>query len=128
MRPLRDGEEPVLTAAAGRTMTLALEEGSEGVPPVPPVINVEPIQSVPSTGLPASIVELAESSSTESVEDPKSDDELEEASHGSKRKQANVDVGVGPSKRRRVIPTEEQSSFEEDASHSYHVEHTSSPK
>ena len=73
-------------------------------------------------------MELSESSSTESVEAPKSDDELESASQGTKRKQADVDAGVGPSKRRRAVLADEQSSSGEDASRSYHVEHTSPPK
>ena len=77
VRPLRDDKEPVLQAAAGRTMTLAPEEGSEDVPPV---IDVEPIQIVPSSGPQVPIVDLSESSSTESVEAPKSDNELESVS------------------------------------------------
>ena len=55
-------------------------------------------------------------------------DEPESASQGTKRRQANIDAGVGPSKRRRVVLADEQSSSEEDASRSYHVEHTSPPK
>ena len=39
-----------------------------------------------------------------------------------------MDVGVGTSKRRRTLVADEQSSSGEDASHSLHIEHTSSPK
>ena len=48
VRPLRDGEEPILKVVAGRTMTLVPEEGSEDVPPI--IIDAGPIQSVPSSG------------------------------------------------------------------------------
>ena len=83
VRPLRDGEEPVLQAAAGRTMTLAPEEGSEDVPPV--IVDAEPIQSVPSSGPQVSVVELLESRSAESAEAPKSENETVEGLNASRR-------------------------------------------
>ena len=40
MRPLREGEEPILQATAGRLLELAQEESSEGTQPV---VNATPV-------------------------------------------------------------------------------------
>ena len=124
VRLLRDGEEPVLQAAAGRTMVLAPEEGSADTPPV----EAEPIRSFPSLTPQVPVVELSETDSTESAEAPKSENEPESASQGTKRKQAGEDAGIGTSKRRRALVSDEQSSSEEDASRFLHVDDTTSPK
>ena len=124
--PLRDGEEPVLQATAGRTMVIAQEEGSEDVPPV--VMEAHPIRSIPSAASHVHMVELSETNSSESAEAPNTENEPESASQGTKRNQVDGDAGVGKSNRRRPLFSDEQSSSQEDVSRSLLVEDTSSPK
>ena len=46
VRPLREGETPVLAATAGRTMELAQEEPEDSPPAA---LQVTPVQSVPQS-------------------------------------------------------------------------------
>ena len=92
VRPLRDGEESVLQATAGRAMVIAPKEGSEDVPSV--FLEAQPIWSIPSPAPQVPVVELSETSSSKSAETPKTVNELESASQGTKHKQTDVDAGI----------------------------------
>ncbi|GJV85475.1 hypothetical protein Tco_1525373 [Tanacetum coccineum] len=88
VRPLRDGEEPLLESTAGRTMKLVLEQ-----PEVesPDVLAPTPLRSVPG----------AES-------------EAREADSGLKRKRGTSDDGAGTSKRVRYVSLGGSTSTEEE--------------
>ena len=48
VRPLREGEQPILEAIAGHLLELAQIESSGGTPPV---VNTTPVQTVPAQGV-----------------------------------------------------------------------------
>ena len=48
VRPLRDGERPILEATFGRLLELAQTDSSGGTPPV---VNATPVQTVPAQGV-----------------------------------------------------------------------------
>ena len=50
VRPLREGETPILEATAGRTMEYAQEEPANASPPV---LEATPVRSVPSQQVPS---------------------------------------------------------------------------
>ena len=77
VRPLRDGETPILEATAGRTMEYAQEE-PENVSQ--PLLEATPVRSVPSQQVPSS--ELSRTDSSEGMGILKADSEQEEASQG----------------------------------------------
>ena len=93
VRPLRDGETPILEATAGRTMELTQEEPGNASPGV---LDATPVHRVPSQRLPHP--ELSRTDSSESMGILKADSEPEEASQGVKRKKASGDGGAGTSK------------------------------
>ena len=113
VRPLREGEAPILEATAGRTMEFVQEE-PENVPPV--VLEATPVRSVPNPRVQSPEVELSRTDSSESVGITRAESEPEEASQGVKRKKASGGDGAGTSKRRRHVILGGRSSSEEDAS------------
>ena len=102
VRPLREGEQPILEATAGRLLELAQVESSDGTPPV---VNATPVQTVPVQGVVA-----PESSASVGV--LQVDTDSEEERQGAKRK-ASDDGGEGTSKRRRHTIVVEESTDEE---------------
>ena len=125
VRPLREGETPILEATAGHTMELAQEEPANASPTI---VEATPLRSFPNP-----LVQSPEGSRTESaesVEIRRADSEPEEVSQGVKRKQSSGGNGAGTSKRRRHVITIDASS-EEDGSPSIPAQETaeaSSPK
>ena len=125
VRPLRDGETPILEATAGRTMEYAQEELANASTPL---LEATPVRSVPSQQVPSP--ELSRTDSSEGMGILKADSDQEEASQGVKRKKVSGGDGAGTSKRRRHIITVDVSS-EEDVSPSvtaWDTAVTSSPK
>ena len=111
VRPLKEGEEPVLESMAGRTMDLVLEE-PEDVPPV--VLVATPLRSVPSTDVPHPEMELLSSDSSDFVGVTKVVSETEEESSRKKRKRGSAGDGAGTSKRRRHLILGDDASSSED--------------
>jgi hypothetical protein len=109
VRPLREGEEPILEATAGYTTVLA-QVGPEDSPPAAALVT--PVQSVPPYGEQSPVVEEVHTESSNSVEI------LEPAvvAQGVKRKEASGSYGAGMSKRRRHLIADEESSAAEDMS------------
>ena len=107
VRPLRDGERPILEATAGRLLELAQIESSDGTPPV---MNATPVQTVPAQGVVAPELVRAESSASIGV--LQVDTDSEEERQGAKRKAAD-DGGEGTSERRRHTIVVEESTDEE---------------
>lgn len=98
VRPLREGETPIMEATAGRLMEYAQEE--------PANVAQSPLEATPVRSVPTQEVQSPEPShthSSEGVEILKADSEPEEASQGVKRKKVSGDGGAGTSKRRRLI-------------------------
>lgn len=110
VRPLRDGETPILEATAGRTMEFVQEEPTNASLLV---LEATPVRSVPTQGVQSP--EPPRTDSSESMGIFKAESDAEEAGQGVKRKKASGDDGAGTSKRRRHIITVDVSS-EEDAS------------
>ena len=109
VRPLREGEEPVLEATAGRITVLA-QEGPEDSPPAATLVT--PVQSVPPSGEQSPVVGESRTESSNSVEIL----EPEVNAQGVKRKGASGSYGAGTSKRRRHLIADEESSAAEDVS------------
>lgn len=108
VRPLRDGEAPVLEATAGRTMELELEEPGNASPGV--------LEATPVTSVPNLRVQSPESSHPESAHIAgilRVESDSEEASQGVKRKKVSDDGDVGTSKRRRHTIAVDVSSDED---------------
>ncbi|GJT74853.1 hypothetical protein Tco_1041578, partial [Tanacetum coccineum] len=93
VRPLRDGEEPLLESTAGRTMELVLEQ--------PEVESTDVLAPTPLRSVPGATVEPPgpDATSIGSSEDA----DVAEVDSGLKRKRATSDDGVGPSKRVRHV-------------------------
>ena len=107
VRPLREGEVPILEATAGRLLEPAQEESSDVAQPG---LNATPVQTVP-----AQVVRTPEPVRTESSEGVgilKVDTDSEGEHQGAKRKAAD-DGGEGTSKRRRHVITVDESTDEE---------------
>ena len=107
VRPLREGEQPILEATAGRLLELAQEESSGGAQPV---VNATPVQTVP-----AQVVaepDPVRTESSDSVRILKVDTNSEDENQGAKRKAAD-DHGEGTSKRRRHTIIVDESADEE---------------
>ena len=121
VRPLRDGEQPILEATDGNLTVFGT------VSSLPAAVLVPPVQSVPPTEGVSPVVEEALSESSDSVEilEP-AVDTLEPAvatlepvveTQGVKRKEASSSgYGAGPPKRRRHIIADEESSTPDDRS------------
>ena len=109
VRPLRDGEEPILEAAAGH-LTAFGSVAREDSPPAATL--VVPVQSVPPTGEQSPVVEESRTESSNSVEIL----EPVVVAQGVKRKEASGSYGAGTSKRRCYLIADEESSAAEDVS------------
>ncbi|GKE88821.1 hypothetical protein Tco_1566296 [Tanacetum coccineum] len=106
VRPLRDGEEPLLESTAGRTMELVLEQ--------PEVESTDVLAPTPLRSVPGATAEppRLDATSVGSSEDAES--EAGEVDSRLKRKRATSDVGAGTSKRVRHIILGGSTSAEEE--------------
>ncbi|GJT71298.1 hypothetical protein Tco_1030584 [Tanacetum coccineum] len=104
VRPLRDGEEPLLESTAGRTMELVLEQ--------PEVESTDVLAPTPLRSVPGGTVEPPgpDATSVGSSEDA----DVAEVDSGLKRKRATSDDGAGPSKRVRHVSLGLSTSTEEE--------------
>ncbi|GKA55437.1 hypothetical protein Tco_0754386, partial [Tanacetum coccineum] len=104
VRPLRDGEEPLLESTAGRTMELVLEQ--------PEAESTDVLAPTPLRSVPGAIVEppRPDAASVGSSEDA----DVAEVDSGLKRKRATGDDGAGPSKRVRHVSLGLSTSTEEE--------------
>ncbi|GJU67006.1 hypothetical protein Tco_1253265 [Tanacetum coccineum] len=104
VRPLRDGEEPLLESTAGRTMELVLEQ--------PEVESTDVLAPTPLRSVPSATVEppRPDATSVGSSEDA----DVAEVDSGLKRKRATGDDGAGPSKRVRHLSLGLSTSTEEE--------------
>ena len=109
VHPLREGEEPVLEATAGRITVLA-QEGPEDSPPAAALVT--PVQSVPPSGEQSPVVEESHTESSNNVEIL----EPEGIAQGVKRKGASGSYGADTYKRRCHLIADEESSAAEDVS------------
>ena len=110
VRPLRDGEQPILEATDGHLTVFGLVNRPDSPPAA---VFVPTVQSVPPTVEQSPVVEEAHSESSDSVEI------LEPAveTKGGKCKEASSSgYGAGTPKRRRHIITDEESSTPDDRS------------
>lgn len=103
VRPLREGEVPILDATAGRTME---EAGSSA----PTVLEATPLQSVPSPRVPTPLVEPSHIDVAESME------EEEEVSDGLKRKRELGGDDASSSRKKRHVVLDVESSSSDVAS------------
>ncbi|GJV17465.1 hypothetical protein Tco_1362788, partial [Tanacetum coccineum] len=106
VRPLRDGEEPLLERTAGRTMELVLEQ--------PEIESTDVLAPTPLRSVPSVTVEppMPDATSIGSSEDA----DVAEVDSGLKRKRATGDDGAGPSKRVRHLSLGLSTSTEEESS------------
>ncbi|GJS89899.1 hypothetical protein Tco_0772535 [Tanacetum coccineum] len=106
VRPLRDGEEPLLESTAGRTMELVLEQ--------PEIESTDVLAPTPLRSVPSVTVEppMPDATSIGSSEDA----DVAEVDSGLKRKRATGDDGAGPSKRVRHLSLGLSTSTEEESS------------
>ncbi|GJW53941.1 hypothetical protein Tco_0098026 [Tanacetum coccineum] len=104
VRPLRDGEEPLLESTAGRTMELVLEQ--------PEVESTDVLAPTPLRSVPGATAEPPgpDATSVGSSEDV----DVAEVDSGLKRKRATSDDGAGPSKRVRHVSLGLSTSTEEE--------------
>ncbi|GKE77012.1 hypothetical protein Tco_1543132, partial [Tanacetum coccineum] len=107
VRPLRDGEEPLLESTAGRTLELVLEQ--------PEVESTDVLAPTPLRSVPGATVEppRPDATSVGSSEDA----DVSEAGgvdSGLKRKRATSDDGAGTSKRVRHVSLGGSASTEEE--------------
>ncbi|GJY58900.1 hypothetical protein Tco_0458792 [Tanacetum coccineum] len=104
VRPLRDGEEPLLESTVGRTMELVLEQ--------PEFESTDVLAPTPLRSVPSATVEppKPDATSVGSSEDA----DVVEVDSGLKRKRATGDDGAGPSKRVRHVSLGLSTSTEEE--------------
>ncbi|GJX30156.1 gypsy type transposase [Tanacetum coccineum] len=100
VRPLRDGEEPLLESTAGRTMELVLEQ-----PEVEStdVLAPTPLRSVPGATVEPPRLDATSVGSSEDADVAGAENEAGEVDSGLKRKRATSDDGAGTSKRVRHV-------------------------
>ena len=110
VRPLRDGEQPILEATAGHLAAFGPFARADSPPAA---IFVPPVQSVPPTGEPSHVVEEEHADSSDSVEILEPVVEVQ----GEKCKEALAGgYGAGTSKRRRHLVVDEESSTPDNGS------------
>ncbi|GJS58678.1 hypothetical protein Tco_0653462 [Tanacetum coccineum] len=111
VRPLRDGEEPLLESTAGRTMELVLEQ-----PEVEStdVLAPTPLRSVPGATVEPPRLDATSVGSSEDADVAGAESEAGEVDSGLKRKRATSDVGAGTSKRVRHVSLGGSTSTEEE--------------
>ena len=98
VRPLKEGETPLLEATAGHTIEYAQEELANVAQPL---LEATPVRSLPSQ----EVQSPERTDSSEGVGIFKADSDQEEESQGVKRKKVSGGDGAGTSKRRRHIIT-----------------------
>ncbi|GJR31323.1 hypothetical protein Tco_1107555 [Tanacetum coccineum] len=100
VRPLRDGEEPLLESTAGRTMELVLEQPEvEGTDVLAPI----PLRSVPGATAEPPRPDATSVGASEDADVAGAESEAEEVDSGLKRKRGTSDDGAGTSKRVRYV-------------------------
>ncbi|GJY88826.1 hypothetical protein Tco_0503454 [Tanacetum coccineum] len=110
VRPLRDGEEPLLESTAGRTMELVLEQpGVEGTDVLAPI----PLRSVPGATAEPPRPDATSVGASEDADVAGAESEAEEVDSGLKRKRGTSDDGAGTSKRVRYVSLGGSTSTEE---------------
>ncbi|GJR64291.1 hypothetical protein Tco_0010356 [Tanacetum coccineum] len=111
VRPLRDGEEPLLESTAGRTMELVLEQ-----PEVEStdVLAPTPLRSVPGATVEPPRLDATSVGSSEDADVAGAEREAGEVDSGLKRKRATSDDGAGTSKRARHVSLFGSTSTEEE--------------
>ncbi|GJS27907.1 hypothetical protein Tco_0488527 [Tanacetum coccineum] len=111
VRPLRDGEEPLLESTAGRTMELVLEQ-----PEVEStdVLAPTPLRSVPGATVEPPRLDATSVGSSEDADVAGAESEAGEVDSGLKRKRAASDDGAGTSKRVRHVSLGGSTSTEEE--------------
>ncbi|GKC23317.1 hypothetical protein Tco_1025467 [Tanacetum coccineum] len=110
VRPLRDGEEPLLESTAGRTMELVLEQPEvEGTDVLAPI----PLRSVPGATAEPPRPDATSVGSSEDADVAGAESKAEEFDSGLKRKRATSDDGAGTSKRVRYVSLGGSTSTEE---------------
>ncbi|GJS63820.1 hypothetical protein Tco_0678384 [Tanacetum coccineum] len=111
VRPLRDGEEPLLESTAGRTMELVLEQ-----PEVEStdVLAPTPLRSVPGATEEPPRLDATSVGSSEDADVAGAESEAGEVDSGLKRKRATSDDGAGTSKRVRHVSLGLSTSTEEE--------------
>ncbi|GJZ35970.1 hypothetical protein Tco_0581787 [Tanacetum coccineum] len=102
VRPLRDGEEPLLESTAGRTMELVLEQ--------PEVESTDVLAPTPLRSVPGA----TSVGSSEDADVAGAESEAGEVDSGLKRKRATSDDGAGTSKRVRYVSLGGSTSTEEE--------------
>ena len=107
VRPLREGEVPILEATAGRLLEPVQDQSSDVAQPL---LNANPVQTVPTQGVVAPEPTRTESSDSAGI--LKVDTDSEEERQGAKRK-ASDDGGEGTSKRRCHTIIVDESTDEE---------------
>ncbi|GJU72486.1 hypothetical protein Tco_1263891 [Tanacetum coccineum] len=110
VRPLRDGEEPLLESTAGRTMELVLEQ-----PEVEStdVLAPTPLRSVPGATVEPPRLDATSVGSSEDADVAGAESDAGEVGSGLKRKRAASDDGAGTSKRVRHVSSESHRLSEE---------------
>ncbi|GJY59005.1 hypothetical protein Tco_0458897 [Tanacetum coccineum] len=111
VRPLRDGEEPLLESTAGRTMELVLEQPEvESTDVLAPI----PLRSVPGATAEPPRPDATSVGSSEDADVVGAESEAEEVDSGLKRKRATRDDGAGTSKRVRYVSLGGSTSTKEE--------------
>ncbi|GJU61527.1 hypothetical protein Tco_1243362 [Tanacetum coccineum] len=111
VRPLRDGEEPLLESTAGRTMELVLEQPeAESTDVLAPT----PLRSVPGATAESPRLDATSVGSSEDADVAGAESEAGEVDSGLKRKRATSDDGAGTSKRVRHVSLGLSTSTEEE--------------
>ncbi|GJT08280.1 hypothetical protein Tco_0842742 [Tanacetum coccineum] len=111
VRPLRDGEEPLLESTAGRTMELVLEQPEgESTDVLAPI----PLRSVPGATAEPPRPDATSVGSSEDADVAGAESEAGEVDSGLKRKRGTSDDGAGTSKRVRYVSLGGSTSTEEE--------------
>ncbi|GJT73617.1 hypothetical protein Tco_1032903 [Tanacetum coccineum] len=111
VRPLRDGEEPLLESTAGRTMELVLEQPEvESTDVLAPI----PLRSVPGATVEPPRLDATSVGSSGDADVVRAESEAGEVDSGLKRKRATSDDDVGTSKRVHYVSLGGSTSTEEE--------------
>ncbi|GKA31951.1 hypothetical protein Tco_0718318, partial [Tanacetum coccineum] len=111
VRPLRDGEEPLLESTAGRTMELVLEQPEVDSTDV---LVPTPLRSVPGASEEPPGLDVTSVGSLEDADVARAESEAGEVNSRLKRKRATSDDGAGTSKRVRHVSLFGSASTEEE--------------
>ncbi|GJV90843.1 hypothetical protein Tco_1538656, partial [Tanacetum coccineum] len=111
VRPLRDGEEPLLESTAGRTMELVLEQPEDESTDV---LAPTPLRSVPGATVEPPRRDVTSVGSSEDVDVAGAESEAGKVDYGLKRKRTISDDGAGTSKRVRYVSPGGSTSTEEE--------------